>query len=43
MRYQVYAHINKTTGKVYIGITSKDMMKRWYRHVIESGKNNPKN
>jgi hypothetical protein len=43
MRYQVYAHINKTTGKSYIGITSKDMMKRWHRHVIESGKNNSKN
>jgi group I intron endonuclease len=43
MRYQVYAHINKTTGKVYVGITSKDMMKRWHRHVVESGKNNPKN
>jgi hypothetical protein len=26
-----------------VGITSKDMMKRWHRHVIESGKNNSKN
>lgn len=43
MRYEVYAHINKTTGKVYVGITKTNITRRWNCHVIESGKDNSKN
>ena len=29
--YTVYAHVNKTNGKVYVGITSNDVEVRWKR------------
>ena len=27
--YKVYAHINKTNGKIYVGITCKSLKQRW--------------
>ena len=27
--YKVYAHINKTNGKIYVGITCKNLKQRW--------------
>lgn len=36
MSFIVYKHTNKTTGKYYVGWTSKSILKRWKKHVSDA-------
>lgn len=38
MPWIVYKHTNNTNNKVYIGLTKKTIMKRWYEHVSSANK-----
>lgn len=33
--YQVYAIVNKTNGKMYVGSTERELKMRWQKHLVK--------